>query len=409
MIEKLLNNFKVKNSIVFVFLFTLIITASLNSYFIYQSHKEIFYNSVDKQLKDAAYAAVSILPDDFHDRALTKDSILKDEDIRNTLKLTEFTNKIDIAFVYTMVQDSVGRLYFTSTNGTQEELENGEYLYYREFTEGTELFKNLLKQNEIKYEESTDEWGTFRSILIPMTTKKGNKYILGADIEISFIKEELQEYLYISIILLVLFLLMLIIIFIIYIKLSKKELDDISIIESDMKDEIKEKTKELEKLAITDKLTGIYNRVKLDEFLQNEIDRSERYNHSFTLTILDIDDFKSVNDTYGHLVGDKVLTEIANILKTSSRKTDIVGRWGGEEFLIICPESTLKDTANMIENIRLTIASFDFTRVGNKTASFGISLFKPNDTIDSLTKRADDALYKAKNSGRNKVLTQLDE
>jgi len=195
MIKKLLNNLKVKNTIVFVFLFTLIITASLNSYFIYKSHKEIFYNSVDKQLKDAAYAAVSILPNDFHDRALTKDSISKDEDIYNTLKLTQFTTNIDIAFVYTMIQDREEKLYFTSTNATEEELENGDFFYYREFTDGTYLHKNILKRNEIKYEESTDEWGTFRSILMPITTKKGNKYILGADIEISFIKKELKEYL----------------------------------------------------------------------------------------------------------------------------------------------------------------------------------------------------------------------
>ena len=166
---------------------------------------------------------------------------------------------------------------------------------------------------------------------------------------------------------------------------------------------IEEKNKELEKLAITDNLTDLYNRRKLDELLKNEIHRSDRFGHTFGFTILDIDYFKRVNDTYGHQVGDKVLIEIANILKNNLRKTDFVGRFGGEEFVIICPESNIESVVKLMENLRLIIQNHNFGKVKNQTVSFGITLLKESDTVDSILKRADEALYKAKNSGRNKV------
>ena len=169
------------------------------------------------------------------------------------------------------------------------------------------------------------------------------------------------------------------------------------------KKDIEVKNKELEKLAITDKLTNLYNRRKLDELLQNELNRSERFKHTFAVTILDIDYFKKVNDTFGHQTGDKVLIEISNILKTHIRTTDFVGRFGGEEFVIICPESQEDGVFNLMESIRLDISNYDFKNIGNITVSFGIALSKENDTVESILKRADDALYESKNFGRNRV------
>jgi polar amino acid transport system substrate-binding protein len=168
--------------------------------------------------------------------------------------------------------------------------------------------------------------------------------------------------------------------------------------------DIEEKNKELEKLAITDKLTNLYNRRKLDELLQNELNRCERFKHTFGVAILDIDHFKKVNDTFGHQEGDKVLIEISNILKTHIRKTDFVGRFGGEEFVIICPESQKEGIYNLIENIRVDISNHTFKEAEKISASFGIAMLKEKDTSESLLKRADVALYEAKNSGRNKVI-----
>ncbi len=171
--------------------------------------------------------------------------------------------------------------------------------------------------------------------------------------------------------------------------------------------DIEEKNKELAKLAITDKLTNLYNRAKLDEMLQLEIDRSERFNHSFGIAIADIDHFKKVNDEYGHLQGDKVLIEIANILKNHVRKTDFVSRYGGEEFMIICPESDLQGISKLMDNIRINIENHPFEDIGNQSASFGITMFKKGDTPETITARADKALYKAKNGGRNKIESDI--
>jgi len=165
------------------------------------------------------------------------------------------------------------------------------------------------------------------------------------------------------------------------------------------------KTKMLEVSAITDRLTKIYNRVKLEEVFDYEMSRSNRGESTFSVMILDIDKFKNVNDEYGHLVGDKVLIEFAQILKEQIRTSDTLGRWGGEEFMIICPGTHETDAIKLAEKLRQIIDQYEFTTVGNKTASFGISFFKEGDTDDALVERADKALYQAKNNGRNQVVS----
>lgn len=167
--------------------------------------------------------------------------------------------------------------------------------------------------------------------------------------------------------------------------------------------DIEDKNKELEKLATTDKLTNLYNRRKIEELLELEINRNERFGHNFGLAIIDIDKFKEVNDTFGHQTGDKVLEEFATILNTNRRKTDFVGRYGGEEFVIICPESDLEGTLKLMESIKNKISEYPFYKVKNKTASFGVSISKKEDTVKSILNRADIALYNAKNSGRNRI------
>ncbi|MDC0933860.1 diguanylate cyclase, partial [Arcobacteraceae bacterium] len=169
--------------------------------------------------------------------------------------------------------------------------------------------------------------------------------------------------------------------------------------------ELEEKNKELEVLSITDKLTNTYNRIKLDSTIDTEIERALRYNTKFGIIIIDIDYFKIVNDTYGHQVGDMILVEFANILKGNTRKTDIVGRWGGEEFIIISPEADLKELLSLSEILREKIATNVFSVINHKTASFGVSTYRKNETVEEFINRADEALYKAKDNGRNKVET----
>ncbi|MEA3289329.1 MAG: diguanylate cyclase [Campylobacterota bacterium] len=163
--------------------------------------------------------------------------------------------------------------------------------------------------------------------------------------------------------------------------------------------------KKVEELSITDQLTKLFNRLKLEEVYDTEMQRAQRYGHPMSMILLDIDHFKSVNDTYGHDIGDETLKDVAKLLKGSIRKTDIVGRWGGEEFIVVSPETSLENCMELAEKIRKNIEEHTFKVIGTKTSSFGVSTYHEGDTQGTLVKRADDALYEAKGTGRNKVVT----
>jgi diguanylate cyclase (GGDEF)-like protein len=167
--------------------------------------------------------------------------------------------------------------------------------------------------------------------------------------------------------------------------------------------ELEHKNRELERLATFDQLTGLVNRVKLDDVLTAELIRSNRYGNSLGLIMVDIDHFKAVNDLHGHQIGDQVLQSFAEQLRHGVRDADVPGRWGGEEFLIICPESDQRGVLTLAQSLRKRIQRHEVKGVGKKTASFGVTVFEKKDTISTIIGRADKALYKAKASGRNRV------
>ncbi len=165
--------------------------------------------------------------------------------------------------------------------------------------------------------------------------------------------------------------------------------------------EIKDNEIALIKLSRTDQLTKIYNRMHLDDVLQNQHYRCLRDNETTSIILVDIDFFKLVNDEYGHLVGDSVLIEFANIIKDSIRAGDTLGRWGGEEFLIILPHTDINQAIQLAEKLRVKVEQNIFSVVKHKTASFGIASLEKGMSIESLIDRADKGLYKAKEIGRN--------
>lgn len=171
-----------------------------------------------------------------------------------------------------------------------------------------------------------------------------------------------------------------------------------------MAEKIKEDIELLEKASLTDQLTQLYNRRALDNKLEELFNNFERYKTVFSVIIIDIDHFKQVNDTHGHDVGDSVLKEFAKILRQSIRKTDVVGRWGGEEFLIICPETNCAGARIEAEKIRKNIEKYNFNVVGKKTASLGTAEIEEGMLLSQVIEKADSALYEAKESGRNKVV-----
>ncbi|MDB2405595.1 diguanylate cyclase [Arcobacteraceae bacterium] len=163
--------------------------------------------------------------------------------------------------------------------------------------------------------------------------------------------------------------------------------------------------KEIEEISQRDKLTQSYNRLKLDEVIEVEIERSKRYDSIFSVIIMDIDYFKKVNDTYGHLAGDQVLIQTVKILQSHLRKLDTLGRWGGEEFMIVCSDTDANGATVLAKKLKETMENHQFQTVGKVTASFGVAQYINDDTYN-IIKSCDEALYKAKKAGRNRVVTQ---
>lgn len=163
------------------------------------------------------------------------------------------------------------------------------------------------------------------------------------------------------------------------------------------------RTKELQKLSNTDKLTNICNRLKLDNELSKLITNSNLHGKKFGIILADIDHFKLVNDNYGHQIGDEILKEFVKVLQSNIRSSDIIGRWGGEEFLIICVDMNLENMVQIAQKLRLNVSEHSFKVVKKLTASFGLSMHAKNETKEHLINRADLALYEAKRLGRNLV------
>jgi len=155
--------------------------------------------------------------------------------------------------------------------------------------------------------------------------------------------------------------------------------------------------------AQTDSLTGLGNRALSNERFVVEVERATRYSRPFSVIIIDIDHFKAINDDLGHLVGDETLVTVAGLAKASTRSHDILSRWGGEEFLILCPETAQAQAEVIAERIRQTVRDHPFKTGRRLTVSAGVAALRPGDDVDSLLHRADTALYQAKNGGRDRV------
>ncbi|MDR5897579.1 diguanylate cyclase [Halomonas vilamensis] len=162
---------------------------------------------------------------------------------------------------------------------------------------------------------------------------------------------------------------------------------------------------ELERLANTDILTGLANRLSFDRRLELEMARSQRYQRPLSLIMLDIDHFKPINDTHGHDVGDQVLVHLANVLRENLRMTDLCARWGGEEFIVLVPETAIFQARQLAEKLREAIVATEFPVVGQKiSASFGVIEAHHDELMLQVIKRVDLALYQAKAAGRNQVM-----
>lgn len=191
-----------------------------------------------------------------------------------------------------------------------------------------------------------------------------------------------------------------------YIKKPIDEIEVIARVKSALR--FKAQQEKLMEMAFRDGLTGLFNHALLIELFEKELLKAERGNNSLAFIMLDIDYFKKVNDTYGHMAGDMILKQVAGILTSSARSSDIAGRYGGEEFGLVLPGANALDACLVGEKIRSAVEENSFD-IGNETIkitiSIGVYSSKPEEIIDpkEIIKRADEALYKAKTNGRNRV------
>jgi diguanylate cyclase (GGDEF)-like protein/hemerythrin-like metal-binding protein/PAS domain S-box-containing protein len=167
--------------------------------------------------------------------------------------------------------------------------------------------------------------------------------------------------------------------------------------------QLQQAVKSLEELASTDLLTGAWNRRRFDEAVKGEMHRSRRYGHALSLLLLDIDHFKRVNDTHGHHMGDLVLQEMVECVRKVLRESDSLTRWGGEEFIVLMPNTGLSGATLLADRIRFSINLHEFTGLGRVTASLGVAEYLPEASLESWVDRADQAMYQAKKLGRNRV------
>ncbi|ADQ13943.1 GGDEF domain-containing protein [Halanaerobium hydrogeniformans] len=167
--------------------------------------------------------------------------------------------------------------------------------------------------------------------------------------------------------------------------------------------DLENKVAKITKISETDDMLGIYNRSKFINILEKEIYRSRRYDNDLSLIMYDIDCFKEINDNYGHQVGDEILIKVTKMIKDQIRKIDSLARYGGDEFMIINPETSLEKSYQLAERLRKEVSKIETEKVASISCSFGVVELEAEDDIDSLLKRADDALYQAKENGRNKV------
>lgn len=184
---------------------------------------------------------------------------------------------------------------------------------------------------------------------------------------------------------------------------QKDEIGDLGTMLDETRISLKKMFQDIEDKLIFDNLTQAYNRNGFETIFENETVRCHRYHHPLSVIMFDIDHFKNVNDTYGHLVGDNILKHISEVISSHIRKSDYLVRWGGEEFLVITPETSFENALILAENLRVLVAKTQFEQVENLTISLSVAQKLEQESTEDFLKKIDDLLYDSKKNGRNMI------
>lgn len=190
---------------------------------------------------------------------------------------------------------------------------------------------------------------------------------------------------------------------------TKEQLSTLNMAMKNKVDELYNMTASLEEEASLDSLTGAFNRAKFEKFFGYEIEKSQMNKNTLSMIIVDIDHFKLINDTYGHHVGDEVLKELSALIAKNLKRVDIFARWGGEEFVILLPGTSIEGTKVLAEKLRKVIEETKFSFAGNVTSSFGAGMHDSKESKKEFFQRVDKLLYQAKKTGRNRVICEDEE
>jgi diguanylate cyclase (GGDEF)-like protein len=396
----------------------------------YLDKKNDLMHEFDKQLANAAMTLPIMLKLGFHKQNMEQSSVTSNEDEENRIRLSELAEIIKVKYIYSLIQKE-NKILFTVSSASKEELRTQKNIsyYFSEYSDAPSAIKVAFDTGNITFAQYSDKWGHFRSIFIPLQAKDGSRYLTCADIEISHIEFILQDTLFKNIVQSFLFLLFIIPFILAYnwqilfsnqslIK-AKEEVESanekLQQHQYTLESTVLERTKELERinnqlkvLSLIDSLTNIGNRRSYDERLIVEIEAAKKTNRFLALLMIDIDFFKLYNDHYGHSEGDIILCKVAeSIAKSLPRAVDFVARFGGEEFVVLLPDTDLKGAYSVAERIQTDILALAIPHkfTGDMdilTVSIGCTALSGDDlNATDLLKQADAALYMAKEKGRH--------